>query len=316
MLPNFNRLHVFYHVYLHQSSTEAAKLLHITQSGVSQQLKKLEEELKCPLFTRMNRRLIPTSAGNSLFTVVQHFVNELELGIKDIQTGQEYPSGVLRIGAPEEFGKRYLPSIMASFGEKFTEVSFQLNLDGPVPLLEQLLAGKLDLVYGDILPIGLGGQSGTQSIESTPLMREKFLLVCSKAYQEKWQIKSDFDQLSQLNYIGYKDDISLFRSWFELNFHKAPQKLKLGLVADNTEVIIQGLLNDIGLAIIVSHFITDHLLSGTLVAITPQKKQLENIIASFRCHQRQPTVTEEFFHHHLLESLHELPDLDLYPDKA
>ena len=313
MLPDFNRLHVFYHVYLHQSSTRAAKILHITQSGVSQQLKKLEEELKCPLFTRMNRRLIPTAAGDRLFLVVQHFVVDLEQGVRELRVGQESPSGLLRIGTPEEFGKRYLPSIMASFGRKFPKVSFQLKLGGPVLLLEQLAAGKLDLIYGDILPISLDGQSGQNSIESTPLIRERFLLVCSSTYQERWQVKNDYDQLSELDYIGYKNDIGLFRSWFELNFHKSPQKLKLSLVADNTEVIIQGLLNDIGLAVIVSHFITDHLQSGRLVAIKPQDKQLENIIASFRCRQRQSTVTEKIFHQHLLESLQQLPGLDLYP---
>ena len=40
MLPDLNRLKVFFHIFNEQSSTAAALKLHITQSGVSQHLKK------------------------------------------------------------------------------------------------------------------------------------------------------------------------------------------------------------------------------------------------------------------------------------
>lgn len=55
MLPDFNRLRVFYYIYKTGSSTSAGKELHLTQSGVSQHLKKLEQELDYELFTRVNK---------------------------------------------------------------------------------------------------------------------------------------------------------------------------------------------------------------------------------------------------------------------
>lgn len=316
MLPDFNRLRVFYHVYRQQSSTEAARVLHITQSGVSQQLKKLEEEVGCPLFTRMNRRLIPTPAGNRLFKVVEKFVDELEQGIRELQRGQEYPTGLLRIGAPEEFGKRYLPQIMASFGQKFPDVSFQLELGGPVHLLERMASGGLDLVYGDILPIRLNSPGVADTIERTPLVREQFVLACSRDYRERMQVQPEYEQLCKLDYIGYKKDIALFRSWFDLNFGKSPDNLNLVLVADSAETIIQGLVNDMGLAILVSHFIASHLKSGRLVLLEPGNVRLENTIASLRNRRRLPTVTEASFHHHLVKSLQKINGLDLYPENV
>ena len=49
---DFNRIKVFYYIFSNQSVAKAARELNITQSAVSQQLKKLELEIKTRLFTR------------------------------------------------------------------------------------------------------------------------------------------------------------------------------------------------------------------------------------------------------------------------
>ena len=84
MLPDLNRLKVFFHIFNEQSSTAAAKKLHITQSGVSQHLKKLEEELQTELFTRVNRKLVPTAAGKKLYGIVPVSYTHLTLPTKRI----------------------------------------------------------------------------------------------------------------------------------------------------------------------------------------------------------------------------------------
>ncbi len=103
MLPDFNRLKVFYYIYLEKSSTAAARRLHITQSRVSQHLQKLEFELNSALFTRSRRQLILTAAGQKLFHIIKPFIGVLEIGVKNIDKSEEIPSGYLRIGFPVEF---------------------------------------------------------------------------------------------------------------------------------------------------------------------------------------------------------------------
>lgn len=49
MQYDLNRIHVFYRVYAENSIVGAAEKLHISQPAVSQQIKKLEEEIKTPL---------------------------------------------------------------------------------------------------------------------------------------------------------------------------------------------------------------------------------------------------------------------------
>jgi len=58
---NLNHLRVFECVYRTGSMTAAAKELHLTQSGVSQHIKSLEDVLNFKLFDRIQQRLVPTS---------------------------------------------------------------------------------------------------------------------------------------------------------------------------------------------------------------------------------------------------------------
>ncbi len=46
MTPDFNRLKVFFHIHRNRSVAAAARELHVTQSAVSQHLRKLETEIK------------------------------------------------------------------------------------------------------------------------------------------------------------------------------------------------------------------------------------------------------------------------------
>lgn len=85
MLPDFNRLKVFYHIYRSGSVVAAADELHLTRSGVSQHLQKLENEIGVPLFTRLHKKLLPANGADKLFDIVSPFVDNLSVGVgKDV----------------------------------------------------------------------------------------------------------------------------------------------------------------------------------------------------------------------------------------
>lgn len=57
------QLHYFVHATKTLSFTEAARLSHVAQSTLSQQVKQLEEELGVPLFHRLGKRIALTAEG-------------------------------------------------------------------------------------------------------------------------------------------------------------------------------------------------------------------------------------------------------------
>ncbi|MFW5500521.1 MULTISPECIES: LysR family transcriptional regulator [unclassified Maridesulfovibrio] len=298
MLPDLNRLKVFFHIFNEQSSTAAAKKLHITQSGVSQHLKKLEEELQTKLFTRVNRKLVPTAAGRKLYGIVQDFMDELEQGVRHINDGLETPSGPLRIGAPSEFGKIYLPPIFGSFRRKYPTVTMQLELDEPSVLFEKVASGELDFAYIDILPFFMDTPGGTSAYSIKPVVKEEFVLACSEEYYRAKINGTGYEQLKQLDFIGYKKDIALFRSWFKLHFGREPQQLNLVFIADSSEAIVSAIKAGLGVGITVSHLMNREINTGKIVAIRPDAEKLQNTIACVQFKNKQSSITEAAFQDH------------------
>lgn len=309
MLPDFNRLKVFYHIYNEQSSTGAANVLHITQSGVSQHLKKLEEEMQTPLFSRINRHLVPTAAGHKLYKIVQSFMVELEDGVRNINAHAEMPSGLLRVGAPSEFGKTYMPRIFSSFRRKYPDVSLDLQLGDPNTLFTMISNGQLDFGYIDILPIFLATPGGLPAYEIEPLINEEFVLACSKKYYEKYTAGGEYEDLIKCDFIGYKTDIALFRSWFALHFDQEPASLNLAMIVDSAGAIIAGMEEDLGLGIIVSHLISEQIADGSIIPIRATTEKLQNTIACVRFKNKVQTITESHFQLHFQKQICQIPDV-------
>jgi DNA-binding transcriptional LysR family regulator len=306
MLPDFNRLKVFYFVFREGSTTGAARELHLTQSGVSQHLRKLESELKRPLFTRVNRRLVPTSAARDLYFLVSAFMDELANGITRIQKPTDKPSGLLRIGAPTEFGKSSIPRIFASFHKRFPEVSLHLELGDPNHLFAMMADGSLDFAYIDILPIFIDKPGGDSSYVIEPVFREEFILTCSKKFYECHISDHGLDCLSRQPFIAYKPNAALFNSWFKLHFDSVPADLNIVFSVDSAQAIISAIEEDMGLAIVVSHLLFRQLAGGTIVPITVSESKLENTIAGVRLKNRPWTITERTFQKHFQRELRRL----------
>ncbi|MCK4537151.1 MAG: LysR family transcriptional regulator, partial [Desulfuromonadales bacterium] len=219
MLPDFNRLKVFYYIYTSQSIVEAAKQLNITQSAVSQQLKKLEAELKTQLFTRLHKRLVPTSDADSLYGVLLPFLQNLEEGVRNIREGRDKPSGNLRVGAPVEFGKTYFPAFIASFRREYPDVTFNLSLGDPSDLLPQLSRGELDFAMVDVF-LTQSPTLGDLSIYSIRrIVNEEVILAGSREYCED-VLGMDFslDNLITGEFITYKNDALALKNWFRHHF--------------------------------------------------------------------------------------------------
>lgn len=309
MLPDLNRLKVFYHIFNEQSSTAAAKILNITQSGVSQHLKKLEDELQTRLFTRVNRRLVPTTAGCELYEIVKSFMVSLENGVRHFDKSKDTPSGLLRIGAPSEFGTTYFPKILAAFSREYEEVSFQLELADPQTLFKMVSTGDLSFAYIDILPIFLVTADRMKTYRVEPLLDEEFILACSKEYYEENVADGKYEKLTQLSFISYRTDLALFRSWFNLHYGSEPAALKLILVADSARTIISAIEEGMGAGIIVSHLVSEQLERGSIVQIRPTKKKLTNTIACVGLKNKELSLTERCFQDYFREKLTNLNGL-------
>lgn len=121
-----HQLQVFVSVYQNRSFTKASMELNLTQPTVSQQIKRLEEELGVSLFDRIGHKTIPTREAVLLHAKAEEIIQKLS-SIKDvINQPHEDVEGLVTIGASSSPGAYILPHLAAEFRKKHPKVFFQI----------------------------------------------------------------------------------------------------------------------------------------------------------------------------------------------
>lgn len=295
MLPDFNRLRVFFHVVKAGSVSAAAGELHVTQSAVSQSLSKLEAELGVQLFVRRPRRLSPTPAGTRLFGIVAPFVQTLADGVDEIHRAQHELAGVLRLGAPTEFGTHRLPPVLAAFGREHPGVRFELTLGHPSRLLPQLEEGRLELAFMDVFEAP-GSGLRTSGLEVLEVLEEQLVLIASRDYEaEHLSGSRGLRRLEAASFVAYQPAAPSVRGWFRHHFGRVPQRLEIALAVESVQAVIAAVGHGMGLGVVPSHTVEAELAAGTLVAITTRRRAILSRVSLVRMLDKVPSRVEKAF---------------------
>jgi len=122
----------------------AADRLHLTQSTVSQQIKRLEQEAGRPLFRRTTRIVSLTDEGEMLLGDARRLL-QLEEAAR-LRLAAPQLSGLVRLGAVEEVASGALPPALGRFTRLHPNVRMEVLVGVSADLIEQLDTGGLDVV--------------------------------------------------------------------------------------------------------------------------------------------------------------------------
>ena len=122
MISNIEYYRTFLYVAKFKSFTLAADHLCVSQSAVSQSIKKLEEELGKKLLTRNAREFKLTSEGEMLFSYVSRAMQEFYTAENMLNRISTLKAGELKIGATETVLRVFLPDKLREFKEKYPNV--------------------------------------------------------------------------------------------------------------------------------------------------------------------------------------------------
>lgn len=126
------------------SFTRAGERLGRTQSTVSLQVKRLEDQLGRALFARTPRSLALTEDGERLLAPARLLLRLNDVTLAEL-TEPEI-GGRVRIGVPEDFATAHLPAVLAAFTKAHPLVELEVTCDLTLNLLEKFHSGAFDFV--------------------------------------------------------------------------------------------------------------------------------------------------------------------------
>lgn len=150
-------LRFFVAVYEERSISAAARKLHATQSGVSVQLRDLEDQLGLALFERISTGVTPTKAGDQIYRRSVSILREVGRLNEDASALSGQLTGEVRVGIMPTFARAILAPALTGFLAQNPLVHVKVTEGYSALLTEMVLAGELDLavVPDSVIPGGL-----------------------------------------------------------------------------------------------------------------------------------------------------------------
>jgi DNA-binding transcriptional LysR family regulator len=164
------RLKVFQTVAKRLSFTKAATELFISQPAVTKHVKELEQHFKVQLFERKGNQIKLTRQGVVMLQYTEQLFTIHRKMEFDLYSFSNYQKGLLHLGASTTMSQYIIPSALADFHRKYTDVEVKL-LNGNTEQIEHALLNK-DIDLGII-----EGKSKNKGIKYTKYIKDEIVLV-------------------------------------------------------------------------------------------------------------------------------------------
>lgn len=127
--------------------SHAAEMLNIPQPYLSQQIKRLEQELGVELFNRKQRPAVLTPAGHEFLKETRHILSQLDHATVSAQRAHRGEIGQLRVGINISISNSKFPELFLAFRSSFPSVDITLHEMISRDQIEQLQNQQLDVGF-------------------------------------------------------------------------------------------------------------------------------------------------------------------------
>ena len=246
---NYNQLHYFITLTQHLHFTKAAKALHISQPSLSIAIRNLEDELGVSLFERHGNTLTLTNYGSVFASYVTTSMQELDKGIRHLETMKKDDDHTLRVGFLYSLSSGFIPDLIAQFKTLFPKISFELyesntmTLECTRELMDGLKNDRFDAIFVNRI---LGAHKG---LEFTHVFEQNYVAVVANSSRLAHQKSIDLRDTVGIPLIQYKRKYGT-KSEIASLFSKVSCSFVKGAELDDESSIINYVKRDLGFAIL------------------------------------------------------------------
>ena len=134
------------------SYTKAAEELEKSESVISRQITRMEEELGLRLFERRGRNITLTPQGRVLADGLKDIFTRYDLVLDEARAIQKGSKGVLRLGViNEQLLQADTINIINGFRKKYPDIYWELISTNTCEMIEHFTSGEVDIVFGALI---------------------------------------------------------------------------------------------------------------------------------------------------------------------
>lgn len=176
----FRQLKYFVRIVELGSVSRAAADLYTAQPALSQQIAKLEDELKVKLLARSARGAVATEAGEVFYRHARAMLRQAELMKNDVQHAGEHPQGTVSVGLPTSAATILAPRLLTAAARQYPDIQLQITESLSGHLQELVVNGRIEMSLLFERIDGAGAVRETRlgaHLEVSPLLTERLFLL-------------------------------------------------------------------------------------------------------------------------------------------
>lgn len=155
----------------HGSLSRAARVLHVAQPALTQQLRQLEEELGTQLLHRSAQGMLATDAGKVFYEHAQAILKQVGDAKSAVAHSAEKPAGAVTLGLPQSISGALALPLLKAVRASYPDISLQLTEELTGNLTEQLKSGRINLAV-------MFDDDQLAPFAVTPLVEETLMYIC------------------------------------------------------------------------------------------------------------------------------------------
>lgn len=241
-----------------RSFTRAAARLGISQSALSHSMRGLEKRLGLQLLARTTRSVSPTAAGTALLQDLTPALERIERSLAEARKRRESPTGRIRLIIPRTATYMVLLPKLARFARTYPEIVLEVTSSyDPV----DLVAGEYDAG----VQIGEFIQRDMIAVRVSKDLR--LAVVGSPEYFKSRKIPRTPQDLKDHACIGFRFSSGIYRWEFEKGRKALTVNPQGPATFDDPDLVVQAVLNGVGIATTVEQPISEMIAKGRLVQV-------------------------------------------------
>ena len=257
-LDHLNVLAAFLTIAEERSFTRAAARLGVSQSALSHSMRGLEKRLGLQLLARTTRSVSPTAAGTLLLQDLTPALERIERSLAEARKRRESPTGRIRLIIPRPATYMVLLPKLARFARTYPEIVLEVtSSNDPV----DLVAGEYDAG----VQIGEFIQRDMIAVRVSKDLR--LAVVGSPEYFKARKIPRTPRDLKDHSCIGFRFSSGIYRWEFEKGRKALTVNPQGPATFDDPDLVVQAVLNGVGIATTVEQPISEMIAKGRLVQV-------------------------------------------------
>jgi LysR family glycine cleavage system transcriptional activator len=253
-LPSLNGLRAFEAAARHLSFTQAASELNVTQTAISHQIRRLEEELGIRLFIRKNRALALTPKARDYLPGVRAAFNDLRLATDQLLRKDD--DHVLTVSTLASLAAKWLLPRLSAFQEAHPGIDVRITTS----------TALVDFRAGDVDAAIRYGRGNWPGVRTEWLMADEGFPVCSPALLTgKRPLRTPEDLRDHVLLHTSNANYDDWRLWLTAAGLPSDISKQPGITFDLVLMTVQAAIDGIGVAMGRTSYVQDDIAKGRLV---------------------------------------------------